>query len=107
MSAEYPSPDMADVKLVDVLGALADPTRLEIVRALADGTPHPKNAKDWDFDMQKSGLAYHFKALREAGITNTIVNGRTHDIQLRRDEFDARFPGLLDALIRSSSPDPQ
>jgi DNA-binding transcriptional ArsR family regulator len=92
---------MSDVELVDVLRALADPTRLEIVRILADGHAHPKNAREWGFDAQKSALAYHFKALREAGITLTIVNGRTHDIQLRRDELDVRFPGLLDALINS------
>jgi DNA-binding transcriptional ArsR family regulator len=102
VSADYPAPDMADVQLVDVLQALADPTRLEIVRLLADGSPHPKSAGEWDFGMQKSALAYHFKALREAGITLTIVNGRTHDIQLRRDELDARFPGLIDALIGSN-----
>jgi DNA-binding transcriptional ArsR family regulator len=101
MSSEYPAPDMSGVELVDVLRALADPTRLEIVRVLADGLAHPKRAWEWDFDMQKSALAYHFKALREAGITLTIVNGRTHDIQLRKDELDARFPGLLDALIRA------
>jgi DNA-binding transcriptional ArsR family regulator len=92
---------MSEVQLVDVLGALADPYRLEIVRVLADGLPHPKTAREWDFDMQKSALAYHFKALREAGITLTIVKGRTHEIQLRRDELDARFPGLIDALIAS------
>jgi DNA-binding transcriptional ArsR family regulator len=102
VSTDYPSPDMTDVELVDILGALADPTRLEIVRILADGVPHPKSASEWGFDMQKSGLAYHFKFLREAGITNTIVNGRTHEIQLRRDELDARFPGLIDALIRAT-----
>ena len=92
---------MSDVELVDVLKALADPTRLEIVRVLADGQRHPKSAWEWDFDMQKSALAYHFKALREAGITLTIVNGRAHDIQLRKDELDTRFPGLLDSLINS------
>jgi DNA-binding transcriptional ArsR family regulator len=92
---------MSDVKLVDVLSALADPTRLEIVRVLADGLAHPKATTEWDFGMQKSALAYHFKTLREAGITLTIVNGRTHDIQLRKDELDARFPGLLDALINA------
>jgi DNA-binding transcriptional ArsR family regulator len=101
MSADYPVPDMSDVQLVDVLAALADPYRLEIVRVLADGRPHPKTAREWDFDMQKSALAYHFKALREAGITLTIVKGRTHEIQLRRDELDVRFPGLVDALIAS------
>ena len=93
---------MADVQLVDVLRALADPTRLEIVRILADGLRHPKSAREWDFDMQKSALAYHFKALREAGITLTVVSGREHEIQLRRDELDVRFPGLLDALILST-----
>jgi len=101
MPADYPAPDMSDVELVDVLRALADPTRLEIVRILADGLAHPKLAREWDFHMQKSALAYHFKALREAGVTLTIVNGRTHDIQLRKDELDARFPGLLNALIQA------
>jgi DNA-binding transcriptional ArsR family regulator len=102
MSSEYPAPDMSDVQLVDVLRALADPTRLEIVRVLADGVAHPKSAWEWDFGMQKSALAYHFKALREAGITLTIVSGRAHDILLRKDELDVRFPGLLDALIQAT-----
>jgi DNA-binding transcriptional ArsR family regulator len=93
---------MDTVRLVDVLGALADPTRLQIVRILADGEPHSKSAAEWDVDLQKSALAYHFKSLREAGITNTIVNGRAHDIQLRRRELDARFPGLIAALLTSA-----
>jgi DNA-binding transcriptional ArsR family regulator len=101
MSAEYPSPDIESVQLVDVLAALADPTRLRIVRILADGQPHPKTASEWDVDLQKSAMAYHFKALREAGITNTIVNGRAHDIQLRRAELDRRFPGLIASLLAS------
>jgi DNA-binding transcriptional ArsR family regulator len=100
VSAEYPAPDVENIELVSVLHALSDPTRLEIVRILAIGGRHPKNAEDWDFDMQKSGLAYHFKALREAGITFTIVRGRTHEIELRRDDLDRRFPGLVDALLR-------
>jgi DNA-binding transcriptional ArsR family regulator len=99
MSNDYPSPDIDDVVLVDVLRALADPIRLRIVQKLADGEPHPKSEQGWDMGVQKSTLAHHFKALREAGITRTIVQGRTHDIVLRKAELDARFPGLLDALI--------
>jgi DNA-binding transcriptional ArsR family regulator len=91
---------MSDVELVDVLRALSDPTRLEIVRTLADGQLHTKSVEEWDFGFQKSALAYHFKTLREAGITNTIVNGRVHEIQLRREELDVRFPGLMDAVTR-------
>ncbi len=101
MSVDYPVPDMADVQLVDVLRILADPTRLHIVRVLADGKRHPKTARDWGRGLQKSALAYHFKALREGGITLTIIDGRTHEIQLRRDELDARFPGLIAALLES------
>jgi DNA-binding transcriptional ArsR family regulator len=99
MSADYPAPDIADVELVDVLRAVADPIRLQIIRVLADGHPHPKSAADWGFDVHKSTLSHHFKALREAGVTLTTVEGRTHAIQLRRRELDERFPGLIDALI--------
>ena len=98
MGNDYPVPDMNDVELVDVLRALADPIRLDIVKVLADGEPHPKSATDWGFDVQKSTLAHHFKTLRESGITRTIVDGRTHAIQLRRVELDDRFPGLIAAL---------
>ena len=96
---EYPSPPMDAVELVDLLRAVADPVRLQMVRVLADGEPHPKALTEWGCDVQKSTMAHHFKTLREAGLTNTIVTGRTHDIQLRRAELDARFPGLIAALL--------
>ncbi len=104
MSSEFPAPDMAGVELVDVLRAVADPIRLEILRALADGEPRAKSAAEWGFDVHKSTLSHHFKALREAGLTLTIVDGRTHAIQLRRRELDARFPGLVDALLAAPAP---
>ncbi|WP_460633668.1 ArsR/SmtB family transcription factor [Leifsonia lichenia] len=99
MSADYPAPAIETVQLVDVLRAVADPIRLQIVRVLSDGEPHAKSATEWGFDVQKSTLSHHFKALREAGVTLTIVDGRTHAIQLRRAELDQRFPGLVDALV--------
>ena len=96
---DYPSPPIEDVQLVDVLRALADPIRLQIVRVLADGRPHPKSMTEWGVDVQKSTMAHHFKTLREAGVTRTIVSGRTHEIQLRREELDVRFPGLIESLL--------
>ena len=89
---------MENVELVDILRALSDPTRLRMVQILADGKRHPKTPEDWGFDLQKSTLAHHFRALREAGVTRTIVEGRSHSLQLRREELDAKFPGLIDAL---------
>src|SRR5688500_14527417 len=44
VSAEFPVPDIADVELIDVLRAVADPIRLEMIRVLADGEPHCKTA---------------------------------------------------------------
>lgn len=99
MSAEYPVPDMADIELIDVLRAVADPIRLQMIRVLADGEPHCKTAAEWGFDVHKSTLSHHFKTLREGGVTITLVDGRNHSIQLRRRELDERFPGLIDALV--------
>lgn len=96
---EYPIPDLARIELVDVLRALGDPIRLQILRVLADGGTHPKTLTEWGVDVQKSTMSHHFKTMREAGLTETLVDGRTHEIRLRREELDARFPGLIDALL--------
>jgi DNA-binding transcriptional ArsR family regulator len=84
--------------LVEVLRAVADPIRLRIVRTLADGHPHGKCGEHWNFGVHKSTMTHHFRILREAGLTRTTVTGRTHTIELRLDELEARFPGLIAAL---------
>lgn len=104
MNNPYPAPDMDDVSLVEVLRAVSDPIRLRIVQVLADGVEHPKTTDIWGFDVQKSTMAHHFKTLREAGLTRTLVEGRSHSIQLRRAELDAKFPGLIDALVAGTPP---
>jgi DNA-binding transcriptional ArsR family regulator len=95
---ETPLPDLTGITLVDVLRAVADPIRLRIVQTLADGRPHGKCGEHWDFGVHKSTMTHHFRTLREAGLTHTTVTGRTHTIELRRSELEARFPGLIDAL---------
>jgi DNA-binding transcriptional ArsR family regulator len=97
--AEYPIPDLGTIELVDVLRALSDPIRLQILRVLADGAEHPKSMTEWGFDVQKSTMSHHFRTMREAGLTETIVDGRTHAIRLRRAELDERFPGLVASLL--------
>ncbi|MGT2425128.1 ArsR/SmtB family transcription factor [Amnibacterium kyonggiense] len=101
--AEYPTPDLEDVDLVDVLRALGDPIRLQMLRVLADGVPHSKSLQEWGFDVQKSTMSHHFRTMREAGLTETLVDGRTHAIRLRRDELDARFPGLVESLVAAAA----
>jgi DNA-binding transcriptional ArsR family regulator len=47
----------------------------------------------------KSTSTHHFRVLRDAGLIRTRHVGKTRLSSLRRDEFDERFPGLLDAVL--------
>lgn len=94
----YPAADLSSVALVDVMKALADPVRLQIMSVLASGEPLNKSTTDWGCDLSRATMSHHFRILREAGLTLTFAEGRGHRVQLRRTDFDARFPGLLAAL---------
>ena len=53
----------------------------------------------------KSNLAYHFAKLREAGLIQSRAAGTARLMSLRRTDMDARFPGLLDAVLTSAARD--
>jgi DNA-binding transcriptional ArsR family regulator len=94
-------PAIEAVELADVLHALSDPARLEIVRALAaDGE---RQCGTFDLGLTKATRSHHFKVLREAGVTDTRMEGTARFVTLRRGELDAKFPGLLDAVVQSPS----
>lgn len=95
-------PDLADVTLEAALQALADDTRLQIVRELA-AAEGACACGTIDIDVSKATRSHHFKTLREAGITNTEIVGTKRLVTLRRAEFDARFPGLLDAVLQPAA----
>ncbi|MGQ4597016.1 helix-turn-helix domain-containing protein [Nocardia sp. R6R-6] len=97
---QLPQPSTADIDLVRVLSALADPVRLELVRALAGGRePLSCNVKEFDVDITAATASHHWKVLRDAGVTTTFASGRNRLIELRRSDLDQRFPGLLDAVV--------
>lgn len=93
----YSHPLLRDVLLERVLYALSDPIRLGIVRHLAQLGPATCGALDGG--RPKSTVSHHFKVLREAGLVLTENDGTTHINTLRRAEIDARFPGLLAAIL--------
>jgi DNA-binding transcriptional ArsR family regulator len=93
----YSHPLLRDVLLERVLYALSDPIRLGIVRQLAHLGPATCGALDGG--RPKSTVSHHFKVLREAGLVLTENDGTTHINTLRRAEIDARFPGLLAAIL--------
>ena len=94
-----PHPATADIELTEVLRALSDPVRLEIVARLSvAGEMTCGNAGD-DLGIHKSTASHHYRALREAGVIVSKQDGRLKYISLRRDDLDARFPGLLDSVL--------
>ena len=90
-------PDREDITIYGILAALSDPTRLEIVRNLAEH----EELCPFDFlDVtSKQNLSHHFKVLREAGLVKSRYEGRKKYVWLRRDLIDDMFPGLLDGLL--------
>ncbi|MCW2972004.1 MAG: transcriptional regulator, ArsR family, partial [Thermoleophilia bacterium] len=50
-------------------------------------------------ELPVSTASYHLRLLREAGVTRTRAEGTTRYMSLRRADLDARFPGLVDAMI--------
>jgi len=99
-------PATADISLAAVMHALSDPARLAIVAQLAELGEEP--CGDIDLDLHKSTISHHYRVLREAGLTLTTVEGRIRIVRLRRDDLEARFPGLLTAVVNAlgSSPAP-
>jgi DNA-binding transcriptional ArsR family regulator len=86
-----------------VLAALADPVRLAIVQRLAAGCANCATAAP--SGLPKSTQSFHYKVLREAGLIVSQRQGQEVINTLKRDEIDARFPGLLDAILTSACSD--
>jgi hypothetical protein len=77
----YNHPDPEDFALERVFHALSDPVRLGIVLHLA----RVKEATCGELD---------------GGLVQTRVEGTVHQNTLRRAELDARFPGLMAAVVK-------
>ena len=94
-------PAAEDIELTDVLHALSDPTRLELVREL-DDCKGERRCGSFDLAVAKSTATHHWRVLREAGLVTARKDGTTKYHRLRREDLDARFPGLLDTVLRNS-----
>jgi DNA-binding transcriptional ArsR family regulator len=90
-------PPAESLELTGVLHALADPVRLEIVRALASGCELRCGA--FELPVTKSTRTHHFRVLRESGVIEQLASGTAVVNRLRRDDLDRRFPGLLDSVL--------
>jgi DNA-binding transcriptional ArsR family regulator len=96
----YQHPDPESFELERILYALSDPVRLGIVRHLAGVAE--ATCGELDGGRPKSSVSHHFRVLRDSGLVHTRNVGTTHMNSLRGEELDARFPGLLKAILGQS-----
>jgi DNA-binding transcriptional ArsR family regulator len=102
--SDLAEPALAGLPVTVVLQALADPTRLRMVRALADGGE--RLCGTLEEQLPKATRSHHLKVLREAGVTHTRAVGTGRYVALRREELDQHFPGLLTAVLATARPTP-
>jgi DNA-binding transcriptional ArsR family regulator len=96
---DHPARD--ELELEEVLHALSDPARLRIVAALAaDGGE--RACGSLGCSLAKSTMTHHFKVLRETGVVAQRDVGTSRMTCLRREDLDARFPGLLNAVLSAA-----
>ncbi len=101
-----PEPATKDLRLETVMGALADPLRLTIIRKLMlESVAYDHSCGWFGFDRPKSSLTHHFKALREAGLIRQRQYGLERRSRVRTEDLNARFPGLLE-LVAYWKPSP-
>lgn len=96
----HPAAD--ELELTGVLHALSDPVRLQIVRALAAEDCGELRCGSIALPVTKSTSTHHFRVLRESGVIEQRAEGTALVNRLRRDELDARFPGLLDSVLSAA-----
>ncbi|MFJ9344052.1 ArsR/SmtB family transcription factor [Streptomyces sp. NPDC101733] len=95
-------PDPAAIRLGGVLHALSDPLRLSIVRELA-GSDTELACSRFVLPVTKSTTTHHFRVLRESGVVRQTYRGTAKMNGLRREELEALFPGLLDAVLAAAT----
>lgn len=93
-------PAREQIRLDDVLAALADPIRRRVVAELAQGGEC--TCRTFELPVSDSTRSHHTRGLREAGLSSTRAVGTQRLVSLRPDDLDARFPGLLDAVLTTA-----
>ena len=104
--AQFTHPNLKDVPLASVLHALSDPTRLAIVRRLDEDVQGKGGGMACNCaapeELPRATMSNHFTVLRSAGLIESRKQGTMVINRLRRADVDARFPGLLDAVLHAS-----
>jgi DNA-binding transcriptional ArsR family regulator len=94
-------PTREQLRLSAVLEALANPLRLQVVVRLSQ-EPAVAGCGELMPELSRSTASHHLRMLRDSGVMRLIRDGRYLRPSLRRDDLDARFPGLLDVILANA-----
>lgn len=92
-------PERKDLQLASVLYALSDPIRLQVVSEINRNGEQACNS--FNVPIAKSTMSHHARTLRESGVVSTRVQGTQRILSLRTEDLNARFPGLLDSILKA------
>ena len=92
-------------ELAAVGAALADPTRVRMLRLMRANEEVACAALEATFSLTKSTISYHVRVLRHAGLIRVRKTGKFYHYRLMRDEIEQRFPGLLTLLAATALPE--
>jgi DNA-binding transcriptional ArsR family regulator len=104
MSRSLPHPPIGQLHIAAVLHALSDPVRLAIVAELVRAGVAlncTQTAARLKLVMPKSTCSQHYRVLREAGVIACERHGVDLHSHVRRADLEARFPGLLESVLRA------
>ncbi|MFT8372303.1 MAG: metalloregulator ArsR/SmtB family transcription factor [Liquorilactobacillus satsumensis] len=86
-------------KMAALFNALSEPNRIRIIKILRDSSRELTCIEvSRLLQIAPSTVSYHFKALRQAGLTQTRQQAQTKYLSLNTETFRNYLPGLLDSL---------
>lgn len=98
---QHPAPE--NISIAAVLYALSDPVRAAIVRELMQapqGLNCTQVTERLGLKLPKSSCSQHYRILREAGLILSERKGVEMVSRVRARELSARFPGLLQSILK-------
>ena len=93
-------PKLDQIELTDIMYALSDPARVEIIKALSTCGAKTQTCSELQCDRPKSSMSHHFKILRESGLLETQIEGKEYKNSLRTSELEKKFPGLMKSILK-------
>jgi len=78
-----------DSQMAAIFNALGDPARIEMVRRLASGQPHPISAVSSGLGITRQGARKHLQVLVEAKMVSLEPKGRDVLVHLAPERLDA------------------